>query len=51
MRCTVLHPFRHRRIRSYIGAVDAPILPIGQFPERKCFKCGGTNVDVTPHYL
>lgn len=33
------------------GAVDAPILPIGQFPERKCTSCGGTNVDVTPHYL
>lgn len=30
------------------GAVDAPILPIGQMPERKCFKCGGTNVDVNP---
>ena len=30
------------------GAVDAPILPIGQFPERKCTSCGGTNVDVTP---
>lgn len=33
------------------GAVAAPILPIGQMPERKCFKCGGTNVDVNPHYL
>lgn len=33
------------------GAVDAPILPIGQMPERKCLKCGGTNVDVNPHYL
>lgn len=33
------------------GAVDAPILPIRQMPERKCFKCGGTNVDVNPHYL
>lgn len=33
------------------GVVDAPILPIGQMPERKCFKCGGKNVDVNPHYL
>ena len=33
------------------GAVDAPISPIGQMPEWKCFKCGGTNVDVNPHYL
>lgn len=33
------------------GAVDAPILPIGKLPERKCNVCGGTNVDVTPHYL
>lgn len=33
------------------GAVDAPILPIGQMPERECFKCGGKNVDVNPHYL
>ena len=33
------------------GAVAAPILPIGQMPERKCFKCGGTNVDVNPHDL
>lgn len=30
------------------GAVDSPILPIGQMPERKCHVCGGRNVDVTP---
>ena len=33
------------------GAFDAPILPVGQFPERKCHVCGGKNVDLTPHYL
>lgn len=33
------------------GTVYAPILPIGKLPERKFNVCGGTNVEVTPHYL